>query len=128
MKTKLRFKGRYRVGTDQLQAWGYAGSAWYFITACTKNKEPFFGTIIEDEIQLSTLGMIVGEEWKRTERIRPNVTLDEFVIMPNHFHAILGIRVDPTTKTTSVETHPGGELGPGSGASLQGPSLRRAPR
>jgi putative transposase len=38
---------------------------------------------------LSQAGIIVESEWKRTETIRDNVILDEYVVMPNHFHAIL---------------------------------------
>ena len=40
---------------------------------------------------LSEIGKIVRTEWIKTPEIRPdmNLELDEFVIMPNHFHAIL---------------------------------------
>jgi len=40
-------------------------------------------------------GEIVDREWKRTFAIRPdmNLWMDEFVVMPNHFHAIIGIGV-----------------------------------
>jgi len=30
-------------------------------------------------------------EWTKTEVIRPNVELDEWIFMPNHMHAILAI-------------------------------------
>ena len=35
--------------------------------------------------------MIAESEWKKTPNIRPNVKLDIFQIMPNHFHAIIVI-------------------------------------
>ena len=40
---------------------------------------------------LSDLGQILHSEWLKTPEIRPdmNITLDEFVIMPDHFHAII---------------------------------------
>jgi REP element-mobilizing transposase RayT len=104
MKKKQRYKDRYRVESDRLQEWDYSDPAWYFITICTGEKETFFGEIIHEKILLSPLGVIVQEEWKRTERIRPNVTLDEFVIMPNHFHAIVCIRKGHLQKTEPVET------------------------
>ncbi len=31
------------------------------------------------------------EEWTRSASIRKEIELDEFVVMPNHFHAILHI-------------------------------------
>jgi hypothetical protein len=42
-------------------------------------------------MELSALGMEVEMEWLRTPEIRPdmNLSLGEFQVMPNHFHAIL---------------------------------------
>ena len=34
-------------------------------------------------------GKIVWQEWKHLTNSFSNVTLDEFIVMPNHFHAIL---------------------------------------
>ncbi len=42
-------------------------------------------------MELNQLGRIVHEEWLKTAEIRPEVELGEFVVMPNHFHAILGL-------------------------------------
>ena len=39
-------------------------------------------------------GEIVAEEWLNTAVIRPYVTLDEFTVMPNHFHGILWLLRD----------------------------------
>jgi putative transposase len=43
------------------------------------------------EMQLSEIGKIVENEWIKTPEIRPDMNLKqgEFVVMPNHFHAIL---------------------------------------
>jgi len=40
---------------------------------------------------LSEIGEIVNDEWLKTSSIRQdmNITLDEFVVMPDHFHAII---------------------------------------
>ena len=42
-------------------------------------------------MKLSVLGMAVEMEWLRTPEIRPdmNLSLGEYQVMPNHFHAIL---------------------------------------
>ncbi len=40
---------------------------------------------------LNELGRIVKEEWLRTGRIRQNLEIDEFIVMPNHIHGILNI-------------------------------------
>lgn len=35
---------------------------------------------------MSGTGRIVEEEWRRAADLRDNLELDEFVVMPNHFH------------------------------------------
>jgi len=42
-------------------------------------------------VKLSRAGEIAVREWTKTEVIRPNVELDEWIFMPNHMHAILAI-------------------------------------
>ncbi len=34
---------------------------------------------------------VVEEEWLKTADLRSNVELDEFIVMPNHFHAVVFI-------------------------------------
>jgi putative transposase len=48
-----------------------------------------FGEIVNGEMRLKEFGKITEEEWFRAEKIRPNVKLDSFVIMPNHIHGII---------------------------------------
>ena len=38
---------------------------------------------------LNECGLIAQEEWIRTARIRENVILDKFIVMPNHIHGII---------------------------------------
>ena len=38
---------------------------------------------------LSDIGNIVSQNWKKINQIRKNISLDEFVIMPNHLHGII---------------------------------------
>jgi REP element-mobilizing transposase RayT len=54
-------------------------------------RQPLFGGLVGEEIHLNDVGQIVAQEWRRTGELRPEISLDEFVIMPNHFHAILFI-------------------------------------
>jgi REP element-mobilizing transposase RayT len=43
------------------------------------------------QVLLSDAGQIVAEEWLRTPMIRREITLDEWVVMPDHFQAIVWI-------------------------------------
>jgi putative transposase len=40
-------------------------------------------------MRLNRFGQIVYEEWLHTAALRSYLILDEFVVMPNHFHAVL---------------------------------------
>lgn len=48
-----------------------------------------FGEIINGEMQLTPIGLIVDDEWKKTPLIRTNVELGPFIVMPNHLHGII---------------------------------------
>jgi putative transposase len=86
-----RFQNKYRISSARLKTWDYSSNAAYFITLCTQNREHYFGEIQDGKIQLSTIGKIVEAEWIKTPALRPDMKLElgEFVVMPNHFHAIL---------------------------------------
>ncbi len=88
-----KFQNKYRIPSSRARFWNYRWSAEYFITICTHNQKPYFGEIINEEMTLSAIGEIVNTEWLKTFEIRPemNLFMGEFVIMPNHFHAIIGI-------------------------------------
>lgn len=93
------FKDRYRVESTRLPGWDYASAGYYFVTICTHERTCFLGEICNGVMVLSPQGEIVAEEWRRTEEMRENVALDDWVIMPNHLHGIVVIRGAP------VETH-----------------------
>ncbi len=69
----------------RLPGYDYSQEGCYFITIVTHEREPIFGTIVADEMELSKFGRIVEDEWMKTPTIRREIELDEFVIMPNHF-------------------------------------------
>src|SRR5574340_1231665 len=73
----------------RLRDWDYSQTGAYFVTICTKDKKCFFGDITDGEMRLNEYGRIVEREWAQTHDLRQNVHIDEFVVMPNHFHGIL---------------------------------------
>ena len=83
-----KFQNKYRIPSARLQNWDYGSHAAYFVTICTKHREHYFGEIVETEC-ISSLQP--EQEWIKTPIIRPdmNLELGNFVVMPNHFHAIL---------------------------------------
>ncbi len=75
----------------RLPEYDYAQPGAYFITVCTHQRACLFGEIVDGEIRLSEMGHMVRDKWKKTQQIRSEIELDQFVIMPNHFHAIIWI-------------------------------------
>lgn len=102
-----KYKGKFRNETTRLRSWDYAADAWYFITICTHNRAHFFGKIVNDAMQLSSIGEVAACEWVKTAELRPYAELDAWVIMPNHLHGIViinreGMQVDSTREPSST--------------------------
>ena len=64
-------------------------SRGYFVTLCAVDRKCLFGEIVDDEMRLNQIGTVVASCWGEIPKRFPNVTLDEFVVMPNHLHGIL---------------------------------------
>ena len=78
--------------SPRLQGFDYSQPGFYFITICTHQHQHFLGKICDGDMQLSTMGKIVGEQWKALEECYPHIVLDEFVAMPNHVHGIIQVQ------------------------------------
>ncbi len=82
---------RHHRRSIRLQGFDYSQPGMYYVTLTIQDREPILGSVVGERVQLSKLGQIVQEEWLRTPIVRPGVKLDEFVIMPDHLHAIVVI-------------------------------------
>uniref|UniRef100_A0A7C4RTW2 Transposase n=1 Tax=Desulfatirhabdium butyrativorans TaxID=340467 RepID=A0A7C4RTW2_9BACT len=80
---------KYHRRSIRLAGYDYSRAGAYFITVCTHDRICLFGDIMDGEMRLNDIGRIVHDEWLHTADIRPNVELDAFVVMPNHFHGII---------------------------------------
>ena len=114
------FKNKYRIESIRLKEWDYRNSGYYFVTICTKNREPYFGHIVKGNMILSPVGEIAAQCWREIPKHHAGVQLDEFVIMPNHAHGIVVIcspvgtlhATSPQGKSTMSEISPkAGSLG-----------------
>lgn len=86
----------------RLQGFDYSSEGAYFLTICTHQKQMLFGKIIYGQMNLNQFGLIVRDEWEKSAIIRAEIEMGEYVIMPNHMHAIVIIRrgVRPNAPTT----------------------------
>jgi len=92
--------------STRLKYYDYSNSGYYFITICTHNKQKilcdFVGGGAHDapKIKLSAVGEIVEKYILSTNNIT-DITVDKYVIMPNHIHLILKIINSGTSRAPS---------------------------
>jgi len=73
----------------RLKRYDYSLEGLYFITLCVQDRIPLFGEIAR-------------QEWLNTTNVRDNVALHQFIIMPDHFHAILEITFKKGTNEKQI--------------------------
>lgn len=83
-------------GSIRLPGKDYSTGA-FFITLIKSDDAPLFGTIADGIMYPSAIGMVILEELQRSAEIRAEVTLDAFVLTPDHLHAILFFHPDVPT-------------------------------
>lgn len=78
----------------RLPEYDYRSPGVYFVTVCVANRRCLFGAVVNDQMVTNEYGDIAAEEWQRTEQVRNRVTIDTYVVMPNHTHGVI-IITDP---------------------------------
>lgn len=73
----------------RLQKFDYRGPGPYFVTLVVEGRRARFGQVAGAEMHLSDWGRIVHQQWARIPQVASGVILDEFIVMPDHFHGIL---------------------------------------
>jgi putative transposase len=75
----------------RLKDYDYTQPGYYFITIVSHDRACSFGKIATASIVLSAIGKVISACWQEIPAHFPDVTLDVFVIMPNHLHGIVVI-------------------------------------
>ena len=91
----------------RLRDWDYGNPGHYFVTMCTSGKKCMLWSPEGMQLSqpyLSDIGMIVNSEISKTNTIYTNISIDKYVVMPNHVHMIIYIAYDAQVvgKTTSI--------------------------
>ena len=78
----------------RLEHYDYSTAGAYFITICTQGRRCLLSRIVgrglaPAEIQYTPYGQIAQEQLLLLEQRYPSLKVDQYVIMPNHIHAIL---------------------------------------
>lgn len=83
----------------RLPEYDYSSPGAYFVTLVTHDRLHLFGEIKSQRMVLSKAGSIAKLEMMYLEHISAAISMQEFIIMPDHIHAII-IIVEPTVGVT----------------------------
>jgi len=73
----------------RLPGWNYRLPGPYAVTLCTQGRKWLFGEVIGGLTVPNAIGSMVTAVWQEMDGEFPPLTLDAFVVMPNHIHAIV---------------------------------------
>ena len=77
---------------NRLRNYDYGQNGAYFITICTKDRKQILSKIVGDGFPVPNLPGRIAEEMIEQVMIRyPSVSVDKYVIMPDHIHLLLRI-------------------------------------
>ncbi len=85
----------------RLKGYDYSSCGAYFVTICTQNRECLF-SVGADSIS----ARMIDDVWNETIRRYQNVHCPKYVIMPNHFHAIIVIECADMEFRDDIESSP----------------------
>ena len=90
------YQDKYRIPSTRLPGYDYGQSGMYFVTICTKNRQPYFGSIEVPKrdwntafLQPTAMGEQAAQCWAAIPHFAPFVRLDAFILMPDHLHGVL---------------------------------------
>src|SRR5258708_3611057 len=73
----------------RLKEYDYSQKGGYFVTICVQNRKNLFGEIRNQSMFLNDVGRMVDVWWQKLPIKYSEISLDAYVIMPNHFHGII---------------------------------------
>jgi putative transposase len=82
-----------------LKGYDYTQAGAYFVTMVTQNRRCLFGEVKDEVMHPNDAGQMAIKWWQELSNKFNALELDEYVVMPNHFHAIVWI--------TELDAHPG---------------------
>jgi putative transposase len=85
----ILYRDRYRIESARLKGWEYASDGWYFVTVCARNRECYFGEVVDGRMRLFEIGDVARRYWEEIPHHSGSAHLDAFVVMPNHVHGII---------------------------------------
>jgi len=79
----------HRRRSIRLKGYDYSQAGMYFVTICVQKHTCLFGEIVDGEMILNDAGTMVQKWCMELSNKFSDIMLDTYIIMPNHFHAII---------------------------------------
>jgi REP element-mobilizing transposase RayT len=98
---------RYHRWSIRLKDYDYSQPGAYFVTICVEDRACLLGQISDEEIICNDAGKMVAWWWAELSHKFPNVEIDEFIVMPNHFHGIV-VLIEQDHVGADPRVRPGG--------------------
>ena len=73
-------------------------SGWWSVTVQVAKNKSLLGAVVGDRVALNALGRAVASVWRALPGKYPELEVFDFVVMPNHFHALLRIHWRETNR------------------------------
>jgi REP element-mobilizing transposase RayT len=80
---KEQDRKQWKFQSGRLSQRDYGKSGAYFVTICAYQRQPCF--------RIPELEQILKQQWQELPQHFPGISLDRFVIMPDHLHFIVWI-------------------------------------
>ena len=92
----------------RLKNFDYSSGGAYFITICTENRQKILSRVVgvdvlddPKSIELSPFGEIADKYINQLNDFYNNITVDKYVIMPNHIHIMLFVSINGSSRTST---------------------------
>ena len=95
--------------TPRLRGYDYSQAGAYAVTICTHGGAFLFGRVSDGTMELSRAGRLVEAVWDGLPAYYRQVTLDAFVVMPDHVHGVIVFKDRPLPAELESEVGPAPE-------------------
>lgn len=97
---------------NRLKGYNYSSNGAYFITICVKDMKCILSSVVGADdlgsptVKLKPYGKVVEENLSKMNMLYDNITVDKYVIMPNHIHILLSIQNERDTFNGAPRSSP----------------------
>ena len=91
----------------RLKGFDYSSTGVYFITICTQNRRCMLSNVVGVDVldgpflELAPHGKIADKIINQLDDFYENISVDRYVIMPNHIHLLLFVQANGPSRTSA---------------------------